>query len=107
MDASSKDGLLAVLGLLSVAYGLCMALFTWRFPDSPYYPIFKPRWRFGIKASRRAAFVQVPLYVSLGGFLLLGAFHSKHAQIFSFVFLAFSLLSVSIFFIDWASADEP
>ena len=107
MDASSKDGLLALLGLVSVLYGLGMAFFTWRNPQSPYYPIFKPRWRFGIKASRGAAFVQVPLYLSLGGIFLFGAFHSKHAQIFSFIFLAFAVLSVGIFFVDWASPDEP
>ncbi|KRA41552.1 hypothetical protein ASD72_15890 [Pseudoxanthomonas sp. Root630] len=75
--------------------------------ESPYYPIFKPRWRFGITAARQAAFVQVPLYVSLGVFCLLGAFHSKHAQLFAYLFLAFALLSAIIFFVDWGSVDEP
>jgi len=107
MDAGSKDGFLALLGLLSVVYGLGMAFFTWRRPQSSYYPIFKPRWRFGIRASRGAAFVQVPLYLSLGGYFLFGAFHSRHAQTFSSLFIVFVVISVGIFFVDWASPDEP
>ena len=106
MDANSKDGLLALLGLLSIIYGLGMAFFTWLSPQSPYYPIFKPRWRFGVRASRHAAFIQVPEYISLGGILMCAAFHSKHAQIFAWLFIASAVLGVVMFVLDWASADE-
>ena len=107
MDASSKDGFLAVLGLTLVVYGLGMAILTWRNPRSLYYPIFRPRWRFGVEASRGAAFVQVPLYLSLGGIFLFGAFHSTHAKICFYIFVASTVLSVGIFFVDWASSGEP
>lgn len=105
MDATSRDGFFALLGLLGVLYGSGMAFFTWARPQSPYYPFFKARWRW-VKASGRAAFVQVPLYLSLGGMFLSGAFHSRHAEVFSTLFVGFALLSVPIYVVDWACADE-
>ena len=96
----------ALLGLLLFAYGTGMAFFAWRLPNSPYYPIFKPRWRWGIKASRGTAWIQAPLHASLGVSLLLGAFHSFHSQVFFVIFLACLVISVGIFFVDWVSENE-
>jgi len=108
MDASTKDALLALLGFLLVLYALGMAFFTWRNADSLYYTIFKPRWRWGIKASRFAALAQVPLHLSLGGSLLSGAFHSKPlSQLFAAILMVSACFSICMFFVDWTSSDEP
>ena len=74
-------------------------------PETLAYAFFKPRWRYGVKASRAMAVVQAPMHVALGGFMLFGAFHSAHARIFGVLAVVLVGFSACLFLVD-AMSDE-
>ena len=107
MDANSKDGALAIVGLLMICYAGGMAVTSWFYPASPAAWLFRARWRSGVKASVLGTAAQVALCVSLGATLLLGAFHLPSTK-----FAASALgVSVIIGFYAWirdmVGAGEP
>jgi hypothetical protein len=99
--------IILLCGLPSTLYGLGMAYVTWVQPESRFYAFFRPRWNYAVTASKRAAYVQVPVMLSLGACGFAKAFQFEQAvRIGGVMLLGFLALSVICFFCDWLSPNR-
>ena len=96
MDSNSQGLLFVALGIAAISYSIGMIVVTWIRPDSSLQPLFRARWRFGVKASKLGAAVQAALFLSLGASMLLAALESPLTKI------ALSFVGVSAIFMFYA-----
>jgi hypothetical protein len=98
--------LILLCGLPSLIYGVGMAYYVWFRPGDRWWLFFKPRWNFAVKASNRAAYAQIPLFLSFGAGGVAKAFQFEHVKVFGFLVLGFAALSFVFFLADWISPSE-